>query len=153
MDKQTFQKEVLLRQEMLYRISKTICFSDSDCEDAVQNALLKAFANLKKLRDERYFSTWLVRIVINECHTVNKKNRRTVNFEEYLKSEKAENEHVTELYEAIARLPEKMRIAVELHYIEGYSVEETAEILGVPSGTVKSRLASGRKQIKMYMEE
>lgn len=153
MDKQTFQKEVIARREMLYRIAKTICFSDADCEDAVQNAILKAFTNIKKLRSEQYFSTWLVRIVINECCALNKKNRKNITFEEYLSSEETTERDFTELYEAIAKLPEKVRIAVELHYIEDCSVEETAEILNIPEGTVKSRLSAGRDKIKNYLEE
>ena len=153
MDKDTFAAEVLANEQMLYRISKSILFYDSDCGDAVQEAIFKAYSKISQLREEKYFTSWLVRILINECYRINSSKRRETSFEEYMQSEEAEEKSFSELYEAIMRLPEKQRLAVELYYIEGYSVEETGKILGIPSGTVKSRLSEGRKKLKAILEE
>lgn len=153
MEKDVFAAKVLASEQMLYRISKSILFYDSDCEDAVQEAIFKAYSKISQLREERYFTSWLVRILINECYRINNGKRRETSFEEYMQSEEAEENGVSELYEAIMKLPEKLRLAVELHYIEGYSVEETGEILGIPGGTVKSRLSEGRKKLRAFLEE
>lgn len=145
MDKQTFQNNVLSSEDMLYRVSKSICFYESDCEDAVQQAILKAYENLDSLREEKFFRTWITRILINECYRVNKLKRREVSFFEYSLSEEAHNENHSYVFESIMNLPPKIRIVIQLYYVEGYSVEETASILHIPSGTVKSRLSHGKK--------
>lgn len=153
MNKQTFLSNVLSAEEMMYRVSKAICFCESDCEDAVQNAILKAYEKLDSLRNEKYFRTWITRILINECYRVNKLKRREMSFSEYSLSEESHNENYSDVFEAIMNLPPKIRITVQLHYVEGYSVEETAQILHIPSGTVKSRLSLGRTKLKSILEE
>lgn len=153
MDNLTFQEKVLSCEEMLYRISKSICFYDNDCEDAVQEAVLKAYKKLDTLRNEEYFRTWLTRILINECYKINKSRSREVSFFEYSLSEEGRNEEFTNVFETIMSLSEKIRIVVQLYYVEGYSVEEVASILRIPSGTVKSRLSQGRQKLKKILEE
>ncbi len=153
MDNLTFQEKVLSCEEMLYRISKSICFYDNDCEDAVQEAVLKAYKKLDTLRNEEYFRTWLTRILINECYKINKSRSREVSFFEYSLSEEGRNEEFTNVFEMIMSLSEKIRIVVQLYYVEGYSVEEVASILRIPSGTVKSRLSQGRQKLKKILEE
>lgn len=152
MDRTTFQNRVLAAEQMLYRVSKTLLKRDEDCADAVQEAILKAWCALPRLREERYFTTWLTRILINECYAIQRRNARFSDIEAIPETAAPEKEY-SSLYEALAALPEKTRITVELHYIEGYSVEETAKILGVPAGTVKSRLSGGRKLLKNFLEE
>lgn len=153
MDKHTFQNNVLSSEEMLYRVSKSICFYESDCEDAVQQAILKAYEKLDTLREEKYFRTWITRILINECYRVNNLKRRETSFFEYSLSEEAHNENHSYVFESIMNLPPKIRIVIQLYYVEGYSVEETASILHIPSGTVKSRLSQGRAKLKTLLEE
>lgn len=153
MDKKTFQNNVLSSEEMLYRVAKSICFYECDCEDAVHEAILRAYEKLPDLREEKYFRTWLVRILINECYKINKSKKHEVSFYEYTQSEEAKEEEFSYVFDAIMRLPDKIRITVQLHCVEGYSVEETAKILGIPQGTVKSRLSQGRAKLRDILEE
>lgn len=153
MDKMTFQSNILASEEMLYRVSKSICFYESDCEDAVHEAILKAYEKLDTLREEKYFRTWITRILINECYKINKSKKHEVSFFEYTLSEEAREEEFSQVFDSIMRLPEKIRITVQLHCVEGYSVEETAQILKIPQGTVKSRLSQGRIKLKNILEE
>ncbi|MBQ8209499.1 MAG: RNA polymerase sigma factor [Clostridia bacterium] len=153
MDRITFQTNVLTCEEMLYRVAKSICFYESDCEDAVQEAILKAYEKLGSLKNEKYFKTWLTRILINECYKINRIKSRQVSFDDYLFFEEAREPENSYVYEAIMHLPEKIRVVVQLYYVEGYSVDETASILRIPSGTVKSRLSQGRKSLKTILEE
>lgn len=153
MDKQTFQDNVLASEEMLYRVSKSICFYDSDCEDAVQQAILNAYAKLDTLHEEKYFRTWITRILINECYRVNNLKSREVSFAEYALTSEAVEDNYSFVFTEIMKLSPKIRIVVQLYYVEDYSVSEIASILHIPSGTVKSRLSKGRAKLKSILEE
>lgn len=153
MNKDTFIDNVLEAESTLYRVSKSILTHDQDCEDAVQGAILKAYNKLDTLKKVQYFKTWLVRILINECYSLKRKEYPQVPYEEYFESAEADDKKdYSELYIAIQNLPERIRITIVLYYVEGYSVEEIKEILEIPAGTVKSRLAKGRKLLKIKLE-
>lgn len=153
MDKDKFTEQVLEAETTMYRIAKSILVCDADCEDAVQEAVLKAYAKLHTLREERYFKTWLVRILINECYRKKRVQHKTVPFEEYTVHQPVFNDNYSELYQAVMKLKTQIRITIVLHYIEGYSVEEVGKILKIPAGTVKSRLHSGRKLLKEELDD
>ena len=153
MDKQTFQSNVLASEDMLYRVSKSISFYESDCEDAVQQAILNAYEKLDSLREEKYFRTWITRILINECYRLNKQKYREVTFAEYALTNEAREDNYSFVFTEIMKLPPKIRIVVQLYYVEDYSVSEIASILHIPSGTVKSRLSAGREKLKHLLEE
>lgn len=153
MDKNTFITKVLESESTLYHMSKTILFNDKDCEDVVQETILKAYEKIETLRQEAYFKTWLIRILINECYKFKRSKHPTVEYEEYFETSKAEEKpSYDDLYVAISHLPQKIRITVVLFYIEGYTINEIKKILKIPSGTVKSRLAKGRKLLKNELE-
>ena len=153
LDKSTFAREVLAAEGTLYRVAKSILVSDSDCEDAVQNAVLRAYEKLDRLRDESYFKTWLVRILINECYSLWRHSPATVSYEDYSEAAQADSSRdYSELYQAICELSPRIRVTIVLHYLEGYSVEEIKAILKIPAGTVKSRLSKGRELLKSKLE-
>lgn len=153
MDKQTFQSNVLSCEDMLYRISKSICFYESDCEDAVQQAVFNAYLSLDTLRDDKYFRTWITRILINECYKLNKQKSREVTFAEYALTNEAIEDNYSFIFTEIMKLSPKIRIVIQLYYIEDYTVTEIASILHIPVGTVKSRLSSGRAMLKNILED
>lgn len=157
MNKETFKEKVLETESTLYNVSKSILGDDKDCEDAVQEAILKAYNKLKTLKEEEYFKTWLTRILINECYSLKRKELKTLSYEECFDIAADNNKgEYSELYFAIQKLPERIRITIVLYYVEGYSIKEIKKILKIPEGTVKSRLAKGRKLLKIkleYMEE
>ncbi|WP_333860516.1 RNA polymerase sigma factor [Clostridium sp.] len=153
MNKDTFIDNVLEVRSTLYHVSKSILTCDQDCEDAVQGAILKAYDKLDTLKKEQYFKTWLIRILINECYSLNRKKYSQVSYEEYFQFVgEDDKEDYSELYLAILNLPERIRITIVLYYAEGYSVEEVKQILKIPAGTVKSRLSKGRKLLKIKLE-
>ena len=157
MNKETFKEKVLETESTLYNVSKSILSNDKDCEDAVQEAILKAYNKLKTLKEEEYFKTWLIRILINECYSLKRKELKTLSYEECFDITADNNkDEYSELHFAIQKLPERIRITIVLYYVEGYSIKEIKKILKIPEGTVKSRLAKGRKLLKIkleYMEE
>lgn len=138
-------------ERRLYRVARTLLSSEADCEDAVQEALLRAWVKRDTLREEAYFETWLIRILINQCRTLMRRRPPVqVALDERLPSPDGLR---MPLLEALEALPQKPRIALELHCIEGYSVRECARMLGVPEGTVKWRLSRGRKLLKQMIGE
>lgn len=149
MNKNTFIDKVLEAERTLYHVSKSILIHNQDCEDAVQGAILKAYDKLDTLKEEQYFKTWLIRILINECYRLKRTEYPKIPYEEYFEFSKADDKKdYSELYLAIQKLPPQIRITIVLYYVEGYSVNEIKQILKIPSGTVKSRLAKGRKLLK-----
>jgi len=153
-DKSTFTQKVIEAQDTLYNVAKSILGSDAECEDAVQEAILRAYEKIDSLRQPQYFKTWIVRILINECYKIQKKRINTLPYEECFKNVPVEEEaNYSDLYIAIAKLPVKIRITIVLHYIEGYSLKEISQTLKIPSGTVKSRLSKGRLMLKHDLED
>ena len=141
-----FIQRVRACERRLYRVARTMLPRECDCEDAVQEALLRAWDRLDTLRQEAYFETWLMRILINQCKTFYRRRPPTpTELTEDIPQPEPED---APLLEALAALPQKPRVALELHYIEGYSVAETARILRLPEGTVKWRLSRGRALLK-----
>ena len=78
MDEQEFSRRVMQSRDKLFRIAYTLLHNEQDCADALQEALLRAWQNLSRLREERYFDTWLVRILINECKRLRARRRPAV---------------------------------------------------------------------------
>lgn len=149
MNKNEFIKEVRAAEDMLYHTALSILRNKTDTADAVQEALLKAFEKLPSLRQEQYFRSWLVRILINECYKIQRQQRKIVAYEEYMDQEEAEQmSSYSELYQAILLLPQDQRIAVTLFYIDGFSVEEISRITGTGKSTVKTRLYRARARLR-----
>lgn len=137
----------------MYRVAKTLLRSDADCGDAIQETIVKAFSKIHTLRSDALGKTWLIRILINECYTIMRKEKRFVSLEEYPQEETAvETEDYSELYEALGRLPEEARLCVTLYYMEGYSVKEIASLLKLTESGVKSRLARARIRLRRELE-
>ncbi len=96
----------------------------------------------------------VVRILINECYALMRREKRLVSLEDYQYPETAqESKDYSDLYEAVRRLPPDIRICIILYYLEGYSVKETANILKVTESTVKNRLARARTRMRRELEQ
>ena len=142
MDREQFTSAVLAAEPTLYRVAKTMLRSEHDCADAAQQAILRAWEQLDSLRSTRYFKTWLVRILINECSTILRRQQRLAPYEA-----PAADDH-SDLYAAITALEEKLRLPVELYYLEGFKTREIAGMLGIPENTVKTRLRAAREHLR-----
>ena len=154
MKKEKLGELILSSQETMYRVAKTLLRSDADCADAIQEAIVKAFSNIHTLRSDKYAKSWLIRIVINESNTILRKRQKLVSLEDYrVENLRSERESYSELYEAISRLEEPVRLAVTLYYLEGYSVRETADILETTENIVKKRLMRARQQLRTDLME
>lgn len=149
MEEAQFTQRVTAARDKLFRIAYTILHDEQDCADALQETLLRAWKNLPRLRDEQYFDTWLVRILINESKRLCS-SRRTPSLPAAAAAPGVEDPG---LHDALAALDEKYRLPLTLHYMEGYSLEEISFLLRLPMGTVKSRMHVGRARLKRQLEE
>ena len=154
MTQEEFAGRIVAMQDALYRVSTTILPQLCDREDAVQETIVKAWQKQSKLRDDRALSAWVIRILINECYAL-LRHRKHEEVSDTLLERETAPDALPNLYQLFTSLAEKYRLPMVLYYVEGYSVEETARMLGLPQGTLKSRLHRGRLLLKdtLDMEE
>lgn len=152
MQREEFAERIVAMQDTLYRISYGILARPEDRADAVQEALRKAWQQRAKLRNDAFIHTWVVRILINECHNLHRSKQHEVPVET-LPERIAPPDGDPALHDALLKLDEAMRIPVLLHYMEGYAIKEIAGILRLPSGTVKTRLMRGRNKLRQLLEQ
>ena len=152
MTKDDFSLKILECERTLYRISMSMLKNETDCEDAVQMAILTAFEKLDTLKNEQYFKTWLVRILINVCNKQLSHKKRFIDIQEYMETAVPSSDINIDVKIALEGLPVKIREVVVLYYIEEFSVKEIKSILNIPEGTVKSRLSKGREFLKLALQ-
>jgi len=147
MTQEEFASRIIAVQDALYRVSTTILPQLCDREDAVQEAIIKAWQKQSMLRDERAMRAWVIRILINECYALLRRRKRE-EVSAALPGRETAPDALPDLYQFFTALDEKYRLPMVLYYVEGYSVAETAQMLRLPQGTLKSRLHRGRKLLK-----
>ena len=149
MSEQEFTTRVRAMERKLYRIAHAILWSDADCADAIQEAVFKGWMKKGGLRDERYFETWMVRILINECKNLIRRSKFSpLPLDESIHAHGDEPGVDMHLRASLQQLPEKYRTALLLHHLEGYNLEEVAQILKLTPQLVKSRLHQARKLLR-----
>lgn len=161
--------------QRLYRVARSVVQDDSEAEDVVQQAYVNAFIGLGSFRGDSSLPTWLTRITRNEALERVRRRRPVVDLEVLdaapasgtsrvipfpLMSESADPERaaaqsqVRHLIErAIDDLPEIFRVVFVMRDVEEMSIEETADFLGLPPATVKTRLHRARRQLRRALDE
>lgn len=148
-----FYDRIVELQTDMYRFSYSILKSSDMCEDAVHNAIIKAHDNLHQLKDKHAFKAWMFQIIRNECLAILNKQKRFLSLDdEMVIQDKELIEEKIDIGHAILQLSRKHREVVVLYYSYEYSVAEIAVILKISQGTVKSRLARARKELRRIME-
>lgn len=133
----------------LRRIAHGFFESEEDVADVLQETVLNAFEHLPELKNARYFKTWLVRILINNCNSLYRENRRSVPFEELPETlPAAPPPSDLEFFEMLRSLPPDSRLIFQLYYGERFTTREIAGMLKMNESTVKSRLSRGKKQLR-----
>jgi RNA polymerase sigma-70 factor (ECF subfamily) len=140
---------------LAFRVAYGVLHHREDAEDVAQEAFVRAHRSIAQLRNREAFRGWLVRmtwrLAIDRLRTEKRRARREMAIEpepgvttEQLASA---GERARRLWAAIDELPEKLRLAIVLASIEGHDVAEVGRLLGIPAGTVKSRLFLARQQL------
>ncbi len=154
MTHEDFASRIIALQGTLYRVTCALLHEHADREDAVQSAIEKAWRKQALLRDDSRMNAWVVRILVNECYEILRRQKREAPVEE-LPDRPAPPDADADLYRFFRDLPDTLRLTMVLHYLEGYDVKEIARIQRIPAGTVKSRLMRGREKMSRneYVKE
>ena len=160
-DREAFRGLVERYQRMVASVVWRFGVRSDDVDDLVSEIFLKAFRNLPLYRPEHAFSTWLYRLAAN--HVVDHGRRRRaergrVEMPEQVADDAPgpdagieRDETVRRVREALERVDARYREAMQLVYLEGLKVEEAARMLGIPEGTVKTRLLRGREAMRRIL--
>lgn len=153
-DKAAFSQLMTQYAGSMYKVAKAILKSDDDVADAMQETALSCWESIGTLQQTRFFKTWLIRILINHCNAIYRKNRRYV-FDSIVPETAAADDSYAnvEWMELLQCLGEKYRIVIVLYYVEGFSVREIADILKISQSAVKERMSTARKKIEKYYRQ
>jgi RNA polymerase sigma-70 factor (ECF subfamily) len=144
--------------DRLYAVARLILRSTDLAEDAVQEALVRAWQKLPSLRDPDKFDAWLYRLVVNACNEQGRQLRRRSNQVRSIPLNVAiadETKSVADreqLERGFSRLKPEQRAVVVLHFYSGFSAAEIAGILGIPQGTARSRLHYATEAMRAALE-
>jgi RNA polymerase sigma-70 factor (ECF subfamily) len=124
-----------------------------DAEDIAQQVLLKGFTDINRLRDSEQFGAWVGRIARNLCIDFirRRKRKRNALVERTALSQSSSKEY-PELEGALAKLPQRYRLALVLYYFDGRSTETIAETLAISQAAVRTRISRARKQLRKLLE-
>jgi len=147
--------DALLRESapLAFRVARGVLRNDSDAEDVAQEALLRAYRRFGRLRERARFRSWLVRIsfrlALDRFRSIKRRQQREAQW--VLENARADSGAGSELQRhldvALEELPKKQRLVLLLAAMEGHTLEEVSALLGIPLGTVKSRLFFAKKAL------
>jgi RNA polymerase sigma-70 factor (ECF subfamily) len=144
---------------LAYRVARGVLRNTADAEDVAQEALLRAYRKFDRLRDRNRFRAWLARITFRlALDRLRSGKRRELRDTLWSQPEHqpraataedlaASSEFQAHLDNALAELPEKLRLVLLLAAMEGHTIDEIASMLGISTGTVKSRIFYARRQL------
>lgn len=142
----------------LYGLCLTLCANSADADDLYQETWLKVVKNISQYDETKAFEPWLTRICVNTYRNMFRRIIRSPIWNGFASSEEKDAviesvpiplpEDYSALHEAIDRLQEKFRTTIILFYFRDMDIKGTAQVLGIPAGTVKSRLDKSKKLLK-----
>lgn len=149
--------------DAVYRLTYAILGDEADARDAAQDTFVAAWRHIRKLRDADHFDAWLQRVAVNAARMTHRARRRrgvreipssrmAGGLPELPAATRDADRDAQVLDGAMRRLPLAQREILVLHHLDGRSVVELADILEVPSGTVKSRLHTARQALQAAID-
>jgi RNA polymerase sigma-70 factor (ECF subfamily) len=157
-DHEAFEVLATSAGDRMYAVAFLILRAADLAEDAVQEALVRAWKQLPSLRDPDRFDAWLYRLVVNACADQGRQVRRWSQPVRSLPLDPAVGDHAgsvatrDQLERGFRRLKPEQRAVVVLHYYSGFSASEIAEMLGIPEGTARSRLHYATEALRAALE-
>ena len=158
-DREAYVDLIRGRSDRLFAVAQRILRDVDRAEDALQDALVIAWRDLRGLRDPDRFDAWLHRVLIHVCIAhASRERRRVVNLQVLPVDGPAAPDQLISVAErdqlarGFRRLPPEQRAILVLHHFEGYSPAEIAETLGIPPGTARSRLHHAHRAMRAALE-
>lgn len=163
-DAEAFYELMNFHKNQLYRIAFRYLKSEQDALEAIQETTYRAYRSLKKLKEPKYFQTWLIRILINVCNDELKRLIQTPLSGEVNQNGMTALDDSSEpggsmdllrldILAALDRLDLRYRQVIELKYFEDITIQQIALILERPEGTIKTWLTQSYKQLKEHLQE
>ena len=150
-DEQTFSSLIESVKLKLYKTGMAILKNDDDTCDAIQETLMAAYQKFDTLRNKEYFTTWIIRIMINKCYDIIRKNKKVVDINQKITDITSPYYEMyceeSEVEQILNKIDSDLKVVAILYYYDDLSVSEIAQTLNIPEGTVKSRLSRARKSI------
>lgn len=155
-DEKAFDEIIEQTKKEMYLIAKARLKNDEDIADVMQETILSCYKNIKKLKNNCYFKTWIIKILINECNKIyRKKGKNDISFEDkeienYIK---ANEEEIPEFEILIRRLKEDEKLILTLYYYSGYTTKEISKIIKKNEGTIRSKISRAKDKLRIqYMK-
>lgn len=142
--------------DKFYRLAFSYAKNQEDAEDIVNESVARALTSIESLREDSYMGTWLYRIVINTSNTYLKKRSKIIFLDELInKPEESKEDQYKDfdLYQKVMKLTPKYRNPIILRFYEDMTTNQIADILGENVNTVKTRLYTALKKLKMNIDE
>lgn len=153
LDKDTFVCLIQENKVPLYRLSKSILKNEADVQDAISEAIIKAYSNRHKLKKVDSFKLWIMKILVNECYSIIKKHKKVELIEDFTAYEGAYEDKIEDsLMVYVNQLQDEFKSVIILFYYDDISIKDISEILNISVGTVKSRLSRAKAKLKTMME-
>lgn len=152
MSKDEFTKLVEDNQLCMHRIAYGILKNKTDTEDAVSEAIVRAYEKLGTLRDPKKCKSWLFTILVNVSKTMVMQRKYMSNIDnENIPDETIDNNQKSDVWYSVLSLEAEFREVIILYYYVGFRVKEISQVLHIPSGTVKSRLKRAREKLEVLL--
>ena len=153
MEREEFAARTETVKARLYRTAYLYLGSEADALEAVDEAVYQALRGLRQLRRPEFFETWLTCILLNECHRELRRRKRFSGEEALPETAGPDVYDALPLREAVRRLPEELHTVVILRYFTGLTLQETAESLELPVGTVSTRQRKALQLLRLELGE
>ena len=157
-DKQAFCRVIENVERKLYIIARSRLTNTEDIKDAIQDAIMYAYINIKKLKEVEKFNAWIVKILINSCNKIyNQKKINILSYSEFdenkfkYESDFIDLENNMNFFNIIDFLDVQEKTLITMYYLDEYTTKEISEILDINESTLRSKLSSIRNKIKIHL--
>lgn len=147
-EQRSFEQNIREYAPNMYRLALAMLRNEQDAEDAVGEAVLRAYEKRRTLRDRERFKPWIMQITANEARKIYRRNKRIVPVEDMEAYMPVFQSDSHELWDVVMGMEKAYREVIILYFYERFSVREIGAVLRIPEGTVKSRLFRGKKLLK-----
>lgn len=147
-DAEAFTDLMQSQMQNMYKTARAILYHEEDAADAISETILTCWEKIGQLKQDRYFRTWMTRILVNKCNDILQTRKNLCSMEEIPEVSYQDSSYENlEWKEALDKLDEKYRLVLFLYYVEGFRTGEISMILDIAESSVRTRLARGRKKL------
>jgi RNA polymerase sigma-70 factor (ECF subfamily) len=152
--REAFSELIRRYQNGIFSLGYQKTFNRTDAEDVAQEAFLRAYRDLKKLRKPELWGRWLYGIALNISREMGRARKPTSPLESFMEppAPPTKDERIEELLAVVGSLPDKYRLPLTLHYVENYSYREIAEKLGLEESTARSQVHRAKAMVRQGLQ-